>query len=263
MRFILQYMLYYDIKQSVEFCLCVYVRYIAVNRFLIRNGCELQNHTGSSVPEYEYFFRTNNMSYTPSPSAVSQIPLIMEVYEDEDLLLRSPDTEWYGILKNPPWQDYCETAALYYDALYHFSKSRRESAGSSEPGNNGDRETAEQRLLFNRPTMDKTVPVLYEPEFQDIPVRMTSPLSAGPGIVPQRPGGPKPECFFAMFAAFLGVNLMGFEPEPETVRSLLTSNPTFAGICGFIRVSEFRHFSFFQPGLYCFLLKNLIVSCDN
>ncbi len=48
MRFILQYMLYYDIKQSVEFCLCVYVRYIAVNRFLIRNGCELQNHTGSN-----------------------------------------------------------------------------------------------------------------------------------------------------------------------------------------------------------------------
>jgi len=182
------------------------------------------------------------MSYTPSPSVTGQIPLIVEVYEDEHLLLSSPDAEWYRILKNLPWHDYCETAALYYDALYLFNKSCSEPAGSSESGNNEDRESAKQRLLFNRPTMDKTVPVLYEPEFQDVPVRTVSPLSVAPGIVPQRRGGPKPKCFFAMSAAFSGVILMGFEPEPENVRTLLTSNPAFAGVCGFIPESADKEY---------------------
>ncbi|MEE4357373.1 MAG: hypothetical protein V2I97_12980 [Desulfococcaceae bacterium] len=190
------------------------------------------------------------MSYTPSPSVINQIPLILEVYEDEHLLLSSPDTEWYRKLKNLPWRDYCETAAQYYDALHHFNKSRRESAGSSESGNNEDKEAAKQRLLFDRPTMDKTVPVLYEPEFQKPPVRRFSPLSVAPGIVPHREGGPKPKCFFAMFTAFLGVMFTGFEPDPENVRFFLTSNPAFAGVCGFIPPGEdeeywYRHI----PGL--------------
>lgn len=174
------------------------------------------------------------MSYTPSPSVISQIPLIVEVYEDEHLLLSSPDAEWYRILKNLPWQDYCETAALYYDALYRFNKTCGPPSSPPDTENSEDKESAKQRLLFNRPTMDKTVPVLYEPEFQDVPVRTVSPLSVAPGIVPLRAGGPKPECFFAMFAAFLGVTLMGFEPEPGNVRFFLTSNPAFARVCGFV-----------------------------
>ena len=69
-----------------------FIRNIAVNRFFIRYGCDLQNPIGFSVPEYEYFFGRKNMLHTPSPSAVSQIPLIVEVYEDEKLLPGSPDT---------------------------------------------------------------------------------------------------------------------------------------------------------------------------
>ena len=174
------------------------------------------------------------MSYTPSPSVTGQIPLIMEVYEDEHLLLSSPDTKWYEIIKNFPWQDYREVAALYYDALYHFNKTCVPPSSPPDTGNSEDKESAKQRLLFDRPTMDKTVPVLYEPEFQKVPARTVSPLSVAPGIVPQRPGGPKPKCFFAMFAAFLGVSIMGFEPVPGNVRFFLTSNPSFARVCGFI-----------------------------
>jgi len=178
------------------------------------------------------------MSYTPSPSAASQIPLIVEVYEDEHLLLSSPDTKWYEILKNFPWQDYREPASLYYDALYRFNKTCGTPCSPSDTENSEDKESAKQRLLFDRPTMDKTVPVLYEPEFQKVPSRSVSPLSVAPGIVPHREGGPKPKCFFAMFAAFLGVTLMGFEAEPENVRFFLTSNPAFARVCGFIPRDE-------------------------
>jgi len=53
-----------------------------------------------------------------------QIPLIHTVNKDDELLLISPDTEWYRTLKYFQWQDYREIAAKYYDALYHFNKSQ-------------------------------------------------------------------------------------------------------------------------------------------
>jgi hypothetical protein len=49
-----------------------------------------------------------------------QIPLIHTVNEDDELLLTSPDTEWYRTLKFFQWQNHREVAAKYYDALYHF-----------------------------------------------------------------------------------------------------------------------------------------------
>jgi hypothetical protein len=61
-----------------------------------------------------------------------------------------------------------------------------------------------------------------------------SPNSIFPGIVPERDGGRKPKCFFGLLKSFLGVTFMGFPATPENVHSFLTSNPSFARVCGFM-----------------------------
>jgi len=170
-----------------------------------------------------------------SPSPIEQMPLIIVVNEDDELLLNSPDTQWYPLIKYMPWQDYQDIAAMYYNALYHFNICANKS------DNNLDKEIIEeskeeaaQRILFNRPTVDKTAPVIYEPEFKSVPFPTVSPCSIAPGIVPFRTSGKKPKCFFAMFKSFIGTTLMGFSAEPDNVHMLLTSNLAFARVCGFI-----------------------------
>ena len=166
------------------------------------------------------------------PAIIEQIPLIHEVYEDDRLLEKSPDAVWYSALKDLLWEDYREIGAAYYDALYHYNKLPRESSVS--PGPDEDKRQAARRLLMNRPTMDKSLPVIYKPEFKTVPEPRIRPDSIAPGIVPHRTGGPKPKCFFAMFKSFVGVSLMKFAPEPENVHTLLISNLSFARVCGFI-----------------------------
>ena len=61
-----------------------------------------------------------------------QIPLIYVVNEDDELLANSPDAEWYKILQNLPWEQYRSIAADYYNALYHFNKSKTHSHKSSD-----------------------------------------------------------------------------------------------------------------------------------
>ena len=180
-----------------------------------------------------------------SPSPIEQMPLIVVVNEDDELLLNSPDTQWYPLIKYLPWQDYQDIAAMYYNALYHFNLCANES------GNNLDkeiieesREEAAQRILFNRPTVDKTVPVIYEPEFKTVPFQTVSPSSIAPGIVPFRKSGKKPKCFFALFKSFIGTTLMGFSAEPDNVHMLLTSNLAFARVCGFIPANSDEQYWF-------------------
>jgi hypothetical protein len=179
------------------------------------------------------------MMNTPLRGIIEQVCLFHDVYEDDQLLQKNPDAEWYSTLKNFPWEDYRQLGSQYYDALYHHNKllEKTEASSPASPVPAAlpeDKKDAAKRLLFNRPTMDKTQPVLYEPEFKSVSDPRIRPESIAPGVVPHRAGGPKPKCFFAMFKSFIGVSLMGFAPEPENVHLLLTSNLSFARVCGFI-----------------------------
>jgi uncharacterized glyoxalase superfamily protein PhnB len=168
-----------------------------------------------------------------SVAAHQQIPLIHVVHEDDELLANSPDAEWYKILQNLPWEQYRSIAADYYNALYHFNKSKTHSQKISDLSEE-QKETATQRLLFDRATMDETAPVLSEEEFITDMLPTVCPSMIAPGITPDRLGGKKPKCFFALFNSFIGASLMGLEAIPEKVHLLLTSNLSFARVCGFI-----------------------------
>ena len=162
-----------------------------------------------------------------------QIPLIHVVNEDDELLANSPEAEWYQILQNLPWEPYRPIGADYYNSLYHFNKS---SADRQQDKNslNEKKESAIQRLLFDRATMDETASVLLDEKFITEIDSIVSPSMIAPGKTPDRLGGKKPKCFFALFKSFIGVSLMGFESIPEKVHLLLTSNLAFARICGFV-----------------------------
>ena len=166
----------------------------------------------------------------------NQISLFHDFYEDEEYFLKSPDTPWYPTLKYFSWKNYQPFAIEYYRALYHFNKNQILKQERSQPSIE-KKEVATQRLLFSRPTMDETADVLYQEEFKKIEIDDVpdiSPASVAPGVVPSRLGGKKPKCFFAMLKSFIGASLMGFEPTPERVDFLLTSNLAFARVCGFL-----------------------------
>ena len=99
-----------------------------------------------------------------SVAAYQQIPLIHVIHEDDELLANSPEAEWYRILQDLPWKPYLPIAVDYYNALYHFNKSRTHSQQSCVLPEE-QKEAATQRLLFVRATMDETAPVLSEEEF--------------------------------------------------------------------------------------------------
>ncbi len=166
-------------------------------------------------------------------AAHQQIPLIHVVHEDDELLANSPEAEWYKILQSLPWEQYRSIAADYYNALYHFNKSKPHSQKSGELSEE-HKETATQRLLLERATMDETAPVLSEEEFITDILPTVSPSMIAPGKTPDRLGGKKPKCFFALFKSFIGASLMGLEAIPEKVHLLLTSNLSFARVSGFI-----------------------------
>ena len=164
------------------------------------------------------------------------IPLFEFVNKDDEILSNSPDQEWYRILKNMPYQNYQNLAAAYYCALYDFNQKNKKNELSCSDNNSESKEKARQRVLFDRPTMDKSKPILDSVEPEEITTTPPSikPELLLPGVVPTRKLGKKPKCFFAMFYSFIGVMLMGFPPEPEVVFNLLTSNLSFARVCGFI-----------------------------
>ena len=166
-------------------------------------------------------------------AASKQIPLIHVVDQDDQILLNTPDAEWFRLLYFLSWQDYREIAAEYYNALYDFNKSRQK-ASNNNTANAETRQEAAQRLLFGRSTVDKDASVLAQHEFEEAAVDIVSPDSIAPGKTPQRLGGKKPKCFFALFKSFLGANILGFASDPEMVYSLLISNLPFARVCGFI-----------------------------
>jgi len=100
--------------------------------------------------------------------------------------------------------------------------------------NDEDKQQATQRLLFNRATMNNSTPVIFDKDFITPIEEVVTADQIAPGITPNRLGGKKPKCFFAMFKSFVGTSTMGFAPEPENVYALLTSNMSFARVCGLV-----------------------------
>lgn len=178
------------------------------------------------------------------------IPLIHVVDEDDLVLSESADAVWFTILSNFPWSDYVGFAADYYDALYQFNlkeaEKRSEKGKSSNEGSESEEEAA-LRLLFDRATMQKTkegkIPVLFEQKVEEIKTGSVDVNELVPGRVPERFAGRKPKCFFAMFKAFLGTSLMGLPPEPEHVYMMLSSNPSFLRVCGFVLKMKNKEYS--------------------
>ncbi len=178
-----------------------------------------------------------------------QLPLIITEDKDDIILLNTEGAQWFKHLYNLQWENYRDFGAEYYDALYHFNKSKA-LASQNNCSSDESKQGATQLLLFDRPTIDKSAPVIFEAEHEVPFVCTVSPSAIAPGITPDRLGGKKPKCFFALFKSFLGVNLMGFAPDPQNVHSLLESNLSFARVCGFIpKGDDENYWHKYVPGL--------------
>ena len=179
--------------------------------------------------------RINAMMNRPSPSINQQLPLVIVVNEDDELLSQTKDAVWYEIIKDFPWENYREAGADYYNALRHFNQTRKDAAAPEHPNENEEKGQAAIRFVFDRPTVNKDLPVIFQPEIKEAPEKIVFPNQIEPGIFPSaRYGGRKPKCFFALLKSFIGVSLMGLPPEPEVVWGQLNSNPSFARACGFL-----------------------------
>jgi hypothetical protein len=176
------------------------------------------------------------------PKIALQNPIIITIDEAEKILKNNSNAVWFDILNDFNFIDYVDIGVLYYDALYDYNKYHN-SVDNSENDKNKTLDDARERLLKNRPTIDKSKPVLFEPNFLIPKEKVTSPFSIAPGIVPHKLAGRKPKCFFALFKSYIGVSLMGFPATPDMVFQNLVSNPAFARVCGFnLNISNSYHF---------------------
>ena len=163
-----------------------------------------------------------------------QIPLVAIIDKDDEILLNSPDAQWYKILAGLPWKNYQSIAADYYDALYDFNQNSGTDDFQPTEAYAEIKKDAIERITMSRPTVDKTQPVIFQPDYKIAAKKTVKPEKLAPGFTPKRFKGKKPKCFFALFKSFIGVSLMGFPSEPEMVHLLLTSNLPFARVCGFV-----------------------------
>jgi len=172
-----------------------------------------------------------------------QIPLFKVNFNYEDSLESLKDNDWYNYLLDFNYLRYSNIAVDYYHALYTFNKSSQsnhlEAVNNKGTSSNvpESREAAQQRLLFERATMDSSKPKLFTVT-PSIITDSTDSFSLtedqlGPWIVPSYLIGRKPKCFFAQLKAFLGTIAMGRPGTAEEVYHNLTNNPVFAQECGF------------------------------
>jgi len=181
------------------------------------------------------------IEYAPDGSSQALFHIIDE---DDRILLESSDNAWYSLLYFFPWQTVRQLGADYYTALGDFNRkqTQRREDGSSVasvmdfPTN---RKNAATEFLFNRDTMkaaESEKNVLYK---QEVVVSEEgqwhcSTEQIAPGCTPPVVVGRQPKCFFALFKAYLGTLLQGHPAHPKTVHQLLSSNPAFARVCGFV-----------------------------
>ena len=141
-----------------------------------------------------------------------------------------------------------KTTKSIYEFNIREAKKRQERIGEQGGQTGETKEEAKERLLFDRVTMQKyqgcKPDIIYEGEVPESELPKIEPESVSPGVVPKRPGGKKPKCFFALLKSSPGAALMGFAPEPENVYLLLHSNPGFVRVCGFAPKNEKDEYCF-------------------
>jgi hypothetical protein len=165
-----------------------------------------------------------------------QPPLIHIVESDDLYLERQEDVLWFRLLKNLDWRPFCEIGAQYYEGLWQFNVQATQQSrerNRQQPANPETQCDARLRLLFERATLCEDTPALYELPPSASPEIHVDPRGLRPGMPPPRWAGRKPKCFFALFAAFVGVMAQGRPGEPEVVHKELQGNPSFARTCGF------------------------------
>jgi len=172
-----------------------------------------------------------------------QIPLFIMKNEDEQLLLNSPDADWYRILYYFPWKNYREYGAIYYNSLRDYNIKQIKNNVSEVENTIESKHEATQRILFDRPTISKTTPPMYQEKYDNIDIASyVNPNYISPGNVPMQIAGRSPKDFFAMFKSFIGVAIMGLPANPENVHMQLISNPAFARVCGFTPKNNDGHY---------------------
>lgn len=149
------------------------------------------------------------------------------VHLDDMHLSSSPEAQWFHILHEHEWSQYAVVENGYYNALRAFNEHAAAEAAARQASRQPNPETkdeARQRLLFERVTMgNDDVPVIHaDPDPATATTRVSPPLV-----------GRRPKDFTSLLKAFVGVSLMGDEPEPENVFKHLKNNPAFARACGF------------------------------
>lgn len=156
-----------------------------------------------------------------------ELPLFGFLHLDDRCLELTPEARWFHILRQYGPGPYHEVKCGYYNGLRDFNRSAADKAAlrqQKRPPNQETKEEARQRLLFNRPTMgNKNVPLVH---IEGTPKTATERVA--PSVV-----GRAPKEFHSLNKAFIGVGLMGDEPEPEVVYRHLKNNPSFARECGF------------------------------
>ena len=132
-----------------------------------------------------------------------QMPLVTIVDKDDEILLNTPEAEWYRILYSLPWREYQPFAADYYNALYDFNQFRKKKTKSPVEASE-TKEDAVERIINNRPTVNKNEPVMHQPEFRIPAVENVKPEDVAPGFPPKRFKGKKPKCFLPCLIVFSG-----------------------------------------------------------
>jgi hypothetical protein len=164
-----------------------------------------------------------------SPKPGTQIPLIHIVDQNDIILRENPDATWFQILEDLEEKQFSEVQNKYYSALYFCRKTKNEKFLENKKKAE-TRDQAQQRFLFDRPTMGNPNAPIILPS----PVPNQNQQIPGYWTSPERIGGRRPKDFFCMLKAFLGIIFMEESSEPCIVHRHLVNNPSFARACGFI-----------------------------
>jgi hypothetical protein len=80
---------------------------------------------------------------------------------------------------------------------------------------------------------NESAPLLFEVARSAQEILHVNPDEIAPGKVPGRLAGRAAKDFFALLKIFVGLVIMGRDPEPDEAHHHLTNNPAFARACGF------------------------------
>jgi hypothetical protein len=199
---------------------------------------EQERTSGSEISRVQVYRLVLNGS--PVGGEAWQPLLVVQSHENDVALLDSAGAPWLEALLELRlnWRSLREVGSQYYEALWeeNIADARRRCERPLEASLKAieERGQATLRLLHERPTGGNADAPILHPIPQPPKATRVSPESLEPGYIPPRVGGRKPKCFFALFSAFIGVNLMKTgKVSAKDVRHHLEISPTFVRACGF------------------------------